>query len=71
MLGSRRRMRSLARSGSRPDVRRRRCQRSLHQLSIGAGVPRRAWMTTHRRHPQVMQTTGRVLFGLEPDTPLL
>jgi hypothetical protein len=22
-------------------------------------------------HPRVMQTTGRVLFGLEPDTPLL
>jgi len=22
-------------------------------------------------HPRVMETTGRVLFGLEPDTPLL
>ena len=31
------------------------------------------WLTTSSPtgRPRVMQSTGRVLFGLEPDTPLL
>jgi len=34
--------------------------RDVHAMTQHIGV-----------HPRVMQTTGRVLFGLEPDTPLL
>ncbi len=34
--------------------------RDLHAMTLHIGV-----------HPRVMETTGRVLFGLEPDTPLL
>ena len=34
--------------------------RDVHAMTLHIGV-----------HPRVMQTTGRVLFGLEPDTPLL
>ena len=34
--------------------------RDVHAMSLHIGV-----------HPRVMETTGRVLFGLEPDTPLL
>ena len=34
--------------------------RDVHAITLHIGV-----------HPRVMETTGRVLFGLEPDTPLL
>jgi alkylation response protein AidB-like acyl-CoA dehydrogenase len=34
--------------------------RDVHAITQHIGV-----------HPRVMETTGRVLFGLEPDTPLL
>jgi indole-3-acetate monooxygenase len=34
--------------------------RDVHTITQHIGV-----------HPRVMETTGRVLFGLEPDTPLL
>jgi indole-3-acetate monooxygenase len=34
--------------------------RDIHAITQHIGV-----------HPRVMETTGRVLFGLEPDTPLL
>ena len=34
--------------------------RDVHAMTQHIGV-----------HPRVMQSTGRVLFGLEPDTPLL
>jgi len=34
--------------------------RDVHAMTLHIGV-----------HPRVMQSTGRVLFGLEPDTPLL
>jgi indole-3-acetate monooxygenase len=34
--------------------------RDVHAMTLHIGV-----------HPRVMETTGRVLFGLEPDTPLL
>ena len=34
--------------------------RDVHAITQHIGV-----------HPRVMQSTGRVLFGLEPDTPLL
>jgi alkylation response protein AidB-like acyl-CoA dehydrogenase len=34
--------------------------RDIHAMTLHIGV-----------HPRVMQSTGRVLFGLEPDTPLL
>ena len=34
--------------------------RDVHIITLHIGV-----------HPRVMETTGRVLFGLEPDTPLL
>jgi alkylation response protein AidB-like acyl-CoA dehydrogenase len=46
--------------------------------SLYAGCPlERAFRDVHAMtlhigaHPRVMETTGRVLFGLEPDTPLL
>jgi hypothetical protein len=34
--------------------------RDVHAITLHMGV-----------HPRVMESTGRVLFGLEPDTPLL
>jgi hypothetical protein len=34
--------------------------RDVHAITQHIGV-----------HPRVLETTGRVLFGLEPDTPLL
>jgi indole-3-acetate monooxygenase len=34
--------------------------RDVHAMTLHIGV-----------HPRVLETTGRVLFGLEPDTPLL
>jgi len=34
--------------------------RDVHAITLHIGV-----------HPRVMETTGRVLLGLEPDTPLL
>jgi indole-3-acetate monooxygenase len=34
--------------------------RDIHAITLHIGV-----------HPRVMETTGRVLLGMEPDTPLL
>ena len=45
---------------------------ALRGLPVGTRLSRRACDHLHIGvHPRVMETTGRVLFGLEPDTPLL
>src|SRR5262249_31532103 len=44
----------------------------LTSLPLERGVRDVHAMTQHiGAHPRVMQSTGRVLFGLDPDTPLL
>ncbi len=57
--------------GGRSRLHHRGCDLALHDLSDRACIPRRDAITQHIGvHPRILESTGRVLFGLEPDTPL-